>query len=182
MSHATELLRAVRDDEKRLKQLRDLTPIPSQENAATIHELIIRYLIVHEYAELITKLYHFARLRANFQTLIVNYSDECSDSTLTQLWRCCFYRHIEDFRKGIKNAKARIEAQPKGLIDGLVEMKTYLASLSLEFSKYLANSSRYFQRIVSQVTNVLRFIFMNSLETYPLNSSRPKLIRMRRIP
>lgn len=45
MSHATELLRAVRDDEKRLKQLRDLTPIPSQENAATIHELIIRYLI-----------------------------------------------------------------------------------------------------------------------------------------
>jgi hypothetical protein len=61
-------------------------------------------------------------------------------------WKNCFYKHIEEFRKSIKKLKTQYEANPYNQ-----PLKLYLAKLSQEFLSFLHDSSRFIQKLMTDV-------------------------------
>lgn len=69
-----------------------------------------------------------------------------------QLWKTCFYKQIEDFRKAIKTAKAKHDSLIRGPSPAaLQDIRRHLSSLSHEFFLFLSDCIRYFQKLMGEV-------------------------------
>lgn len=89
-------------------------------------------------------------LRKEFRAIILEYPlDKChSNDLIGHLWKICFYKHIEDFRKAIKVSKLRAEMSE-------IESNESLTSLMREFSSFLSDSLRYFLKLMNDVSEIL---------------------------
>jgi hypothetical protein len=104
-------------------------------------------------------------MRKNFGKIIVEHPDfqyERKDM-IGSLWKSCFYKQIEDFRKTIKINKMKYEEALKGPRgQGLLEFRKYLTTLSNEFSLFLKDSIVYFQKLMNEVKDkIMITIFCN---------------------
>lgn len=61
-------------------------------------------------------------------------------------WKNCFYKHIEEFRKSIKRLKGQIDIARSN------DKIYHLARLSQEFSAFINDSSRFIQKLMTDVS------------------------------
>ena len=101
---------------------------------------------------------HFS-LRLDYRKLIVNHTafifKEKKDVD-TQMWKNCFYKQIEDFRRSIrKNSSDLSNTQPS---DPRIEkQRFYLVQLTTALISFLSDSTVFYQDMMLEVNIYLDF-------------------------
>lgn len=93
-------------------------------------------------------------VRKLYRLLVVNFPSFARErkDIIGQLWKTCFYKQIEDFRKAIKNAKVKHDSLLRGPSPAaLQDVRRHLSSLSHEFLLFLSDCIRYFQKLMGEV-------------------------------
>lgn len=119
-------------------------------------------------------------MRNDYQVLIVEHTSHCCSIATKDidevLWKQCFYRQIEDYRKSIRktvqlldqsnattpnannsnksannSATATLTSSEMG-----VKAKTHLARLTAAFIKFLSDGSMFYQDLMLKVRRITR--------------------------
>ena len=90
-------------------------------------------------------------MRKNYRQLVLDFPAFCQDKKdiIGQMWKSCFYKQIEEFRKIIKKCKTQLEVNRDN-----VALKNHHALLHKEFSSFLSDSLRWFQKLMNEVSAI----------------------------
>lgn len=95
----------------------------------------------------------------SYDALIVRYIEHCDENTLSQLWKVCFYKQIEDYRQTLKQIKAAADDfEAKSHIRATSEVpkfKQLMAYAHESFDRFLQKGTKFFQSLVRKVRHRL---------------------------
>lgn len=91
----------------------------------------------------------------SYETLIVRHIEHCDENTLSQLWKGCFYKQIEDYRQTLKQIKAAADDfEAKSHVRANSEapkFKQLMAYAQESFDRFLQKGTKFFQSLVRKV-------------------------------
>lgn len=94
-------------------------------------------------------------LMKSYEALIVRHIEHCDENTLSQLWKVCFYKQIEDYRQTLKQIKAAADDfEAKSHLRANSEapkFKQLMAYAQESFDRFLQKGTKFFQSLVRKV-------------------------------
>lgn len=94
------------------------------------------------------------RLRSGYRSLIVEHAASLHSEKKDidgLLWKNCFYRQIEDFRKSIKRNSSQLEVSDGTSFALREKQQVYLAKLAAALLKFLADSVVFYHSLMQEV-------------------------------
>jgi Telomerase activating protein Est1 len=91
-------------------------------------------------------------MQRDYQTLIIHHPSFGKDVD-SALWKQCFYRQIEEYRKSIRKTVQIIESSDNATSTNpmIEKAKSHLAKLNSAFSHFLSGSMTFFQETMLKV-------------------------------
>eukprot|EP01038_Epipyxis_sp_PR26KG_P008246 gene8246-11160_t len=146
-----QILRDNYDREKKIKELKDDEPQKYR----------------HEIADLLN------RIRNDYRQVIISkeyFLMEDKKDIDGSLWKFCFYKQIEEFRRSIRNYAGQIENSkqfPNNSATSLPidKLKAYLGKLTASFIQFLADSIIFYQTLMLEFEDSARLLTINRNST-----------------
>ena len=118
-------------------------------------------------------------IRSNYHKLLVYYPQFCSSLSKdvdTLLWKSCFYKQIDEYRKSIKRTIDIIDNDDGNNIDTtssvlLDKAKLHLLKLTAVFNNFLADSIAFYQDLMLQLENIYKTNTTNDNNITTTNTS-----------
>lgn len=104
------------------------------------------------------------RIRKGYRALILNHTSylfEEKKDVDGLLWKTCFYKSIEEFRKSLRVHSTHLErlSHQIGVDFELLEQeRLFISRLTQDFIRFLTDSIAFYQKLMVEVTNASPFI------------------------